>query len=102
LKASEYDAGIYIRTLAEGMPFPKAAHQVNLLEGKEGNIGNVPGASSTGLIKRGEWNAFDITVVADSVSLAINGKEAYKAKGLARAAGYIGLQCEVPKGGQFQ
>jgi hypothetical protein len=102
LKKSDYDAGIYIRTLAAGQPFPKTGYQVNLLEGKEGNIGNLPGASSTGLTKPGEWNAFDITVVGDTVSLAINGKQAYKTAGLKQSAGYIGLQCEVPLGGQFQ
>jgi hypothetical protein len=102
LKKSSYDAGIYIRTLAEGTPFPKTGYQINLLEGKEGNIANLPGASSTGLIKPGEWNAFDITVVGDTVSLEINSKLAYKAPGLKQSAGYIGLQCEVPLGGQFQ
>src|SRR6185369_9270665 len=40
LKAADYDSGIYIRAGGEGAPFPKAAHQVNLLQGKEGNIGN--------------------------------------------------------------
>jgi hypothetical protein len=102
LKESGYDAGIYIRTLAEGAPFPATGYQVNLHEGQEGNIGNLPGASSTGLVKRGQWNAFDITVVGDTVSLAINGKEAYKVGGLKQSTGFIGLQCEVPLGGQFQ
>ncbi len=102
LKKTGYDAGIYIRALAAGQPFPETGYQVNLLAGKEGNIGNLPGASSTGLIKPGEWNAFDITVVGDTVALAINGKQAYKVAGLKQSAGFIGLQCEVPLGGQFQ
>lgn len=102
LQAEKYDAGLYIRTPAEGMPFPKNGYQVNLLQDKEGNIGNLPGAASTGLVKRGEWNAFDITVVGDTVALAINGKPAYKAAGLKNARGYIGIQCEVPLGGQYQ
>jgi len=102
LQSANYDAGIYIRTLPAGKPFPSDGYQVNLLQGKEGNIGNLPGATSTGLIKPGDWNAFDITVVGETVALSINGKEAYKAGGLKHAAGYVGLQCEVPKGGQFQ
>jgi hypothetical protein len=102
LKKTGYDAGIYIRALADGQPFPKTGYQINLLAGQEGNIGNIPGASSTGLIKPGEWNEFDITVVGDTVSLAINGKQAYKVAGLKQSAGFIGLQCEVPQGGQFQ
>src|SRR5262249_32869517 len=35
LKAADYDAGVYIRTLPEGKPFPKTGYQVNLLQGKE-------------------------------------------------------------------
>src|SRR6478735_9073966 len=38
LKKSEYDAGIYIRTPHAGKPFPGDGYQINLLEGKEGNI----------------------------------------------------------------
>jgi len=103
LQAANYDAGIYIRTAAEGKPFPKPSYQINLQQGKEGNIGTLAGASSSGLVKpAGEWNAFDITVVGDTVAVAINGKPAYKTSGLERALGYIGFQVEVPKGGQFQ
>ena len=102
LKPAEFDAGIYIRTEAEGAPFPKVAHQVNLLQGKEGNIGNITGAVSTGLTRPpGEWNTFVITAIGDTVSVEINGKPAYKVPGLKQSIGYIGLQCEVPKGGQF-
>lgn len=101
LKAHEYDAGIYIRTPREGAPFPRGGYQVNLLEGKEGNIGNLPGAASTGLIRPGEWNSFDITVTGDEVATVINGKPAWTASGLKNPSGYVGFQVEVPKGGQF-
>jgi len=74
LKESKYDAGIYVRAGAEGKPFPKVGHQVNLLEGKEGNIGNIPGAVTTGLIKHGDWNTFDILCVGDKVQVTVNGK----------------------------
>lgn len=101
LKAEKYDAGIYIRSSGEGKPFPKPSYQINLLQGKEGNISNLPGASSQGLIKSGDWNTFDITVVGETVGLEINGKPAYKVGGLAAKTGYIGLQVEVPLGGQY-
>lgn len=101
LKAAEYDAGIYIRTPGDGAPFPKNGYQVNLLQGKEGNIGNLPGAASTGLIKAGEWNAFDIAVTGDRVAMVINGQKAWEAAGLKNRTGYVGFQVEVPKGGQF-
>jgi hypothetical protein len=101
LKAHDYDAGVYIRTTNASQPFPKPSYQINLLEGKEGNIGTLPGAASTGLVKPGQWNTFDITVVGDTVALKINGKPAYKVGGLAAKSGYIGFQVEVIKGGQF-
>lgn len=101
LQSANYDAGIYIRSAREGKPFPKPAYQVNLLQGKEGNIGNLPGAESVGLIKAGDWNVFDLHVVGDKVSLKINGQPAYSVGGLQQLDGYIGFQVEVPKGGQF-
>jgi hypothetical protein len=102
LQMKEYDAGIYIRSSAEGKPFPKPSYQVNLLEGKEGNIGTLPGAVSMGLAKpAGQWNSFDITVKEDTVSLRINDKPAYEVAGLKEPQGHIGFQVEVPKGGQF-
>jgi hypothetical protein len=102
LQAENYDAGIYLRAGAHGKPFPRRAWQVNLLEGKEGHIGKLPGAESQGLVKpAGEWNKFEITVVGDTVSLVVNGQPAYKVGGINEPRGYIGLQVEVPKGGQF-
>lgn len=102
LKMKKYDAGIYIRTLRGGKPFPRKSYQANLLEGKVGNIGNLKGASSKGLAKpAGQWNTFDITVVGETVEMVINGKQAYKVGGIKNPTGYIGLQCEVPLGGQF-
>ncbi|MDB5348607.1 MAG: hypothetical protein JWP89_6984 [Schlesneria sp.] len=101
LQAEKYDAGIYIRASRDGKPSPKPAYQVNLLQNKEGNIGSLPGAESSGLVKEGEWNAFDLRVVGDSVSLKINGQQAYTAAGLKQPDGYIGFQVEVPVGGQF-
>lgn len=101
LQASKYDAGIFIRSANGGEPYPKESYQINLLQGKEGNIGSLPGASSTGLVKDGDWNAFDITVVGDTVALEINGKPAYKVGGLKALTGYIGFQIEVPLGGQY-
>lgn len=101
LQAANYDAGIYIRSSRDGKPFPKPSYQVNLLQGKEGNIGTLPGAESSGLVKPGEWNAFDLRVVGDTVSLKINDRPAYSVGGLEQRDGYIGFQVEVPKGGQF-
>jgi hypothetical protein len=101
LQASKYDAGIFIRSANGGEPYPKQSYQINLLQGKEGNIGSLPGASSTGLVKDGDWNAFDITVVGETVALEINGKPAYKVGGLKPLTGYIGFQIEVPLGGQY-
>lgn len=101
LKDADYDAGIYLRAQADGKPFPKHGYQVNLLQGKEGNIHNLPGAASSGLIRSGEWNTFDITCRGETVSLKINGQPAYSVSGATIPSGYVGIQVEVPKGGQF-
>ena len=102
LKPAEYDAGIYIRSSREGKPFPKSGYQVNMLDGKEGNIPNIPGAESKGLAKPvGEWNTFDLHVMGTEASLKINGKPAWQASGLAQRDGWFGFQVEVPNGGQF-
>src|SRR6478736_4297418 len=101
-RPSNYDSGIYIRAdlPAEGKPWP-ARYQVNLKQGAEGNVANLAGATSKGLIKEGEWNHFKITAKGDTAELEINGKPAWKASGLENADGYIGLQSEVDGGGQF-
>jgi hypothetical protein len=101
LQAQAYDAGIYLRAHPGGKPFAKRGYQANMLQGKEGNIGNLPGAESTGLICAGDWNSFDITVVGERVTMVINGCPAYSVAGLKEPSGHVGIQCEVPKGGQF-
>jgi len=102
LKSENYDAGIYLRADATGTPFPRRGYQVNLLQGHEGNIKALPGAASSGLVKpAGQWNTFDITVLGETVAMVINGKPAYKVGGLTIPRGSIGIQVEVPKGGQF-
>ena len=101
LQADGYDAGIYLRASAEGRPFPKQGYQVNLLQGREGHINNLPGATTSGLIRPGEWNTFDITCRGETVSLEINGQPAYTVRGATIPQGYLGIQIEVPKGGQF-
>ncbi len=101
LKADTYDAGIYLRAQRDGAPFPKKGYQANLLQGKEGNIGSLLGAESKGLVRPGEWNAFDITVIGDRVMMVINGCPAYSVGGIKEPVGHVGIQVEVPKGGQF-
>ncbi len=51
-----------------GGTLSQGAYQINLLDGKEGNLTTIPAASSTGLVKRGEWNAFDVEVIGDTAS----------------------------------
>lgn len=101
LKEKDYDAGIYIRSPLGGKPFPRG-YQVNMLDGKEGNVPNFPKAQSSGLAKpAGEWNVFDLRVVGETASLKINGKPAWETDGLTELDGYIGFQVEVPNGGQY-
>jgi len=101
LKPDRWDSGIYFRynTVPKGRPWP-ARYQANMRQGMEGNVG-LPGATSTGLIKPGQWNHFKLKVVGTKAEMVINGKPAWKADGVQVPEGYISLQAEVPFGGEF-
>jgi hypothetical protein len=102
LKAEKWDSGIYIRSELPptGKHWPQR-YQVNLLAGGEGNLLGIKGATSTGLVKPGDWNRFKLTVIGPKAELEINGQPAWKAEGLEPKTGYIGIQSEVTQGGSF-
>jgi hypothetical protein len=102
-KTEMYDSGIYIRAEepAEGKKFPDR-FQINLKQGDELNLIRFPKARSTGLVKPGEWNKVKLTVRGDQAQMEINGQAAWKTDGLEVKDGYVGLQVEVPLGGQFE
>jgi len=97
-----WDSGVYFRYLEvpKGRPWPNR-YQTNLFRGQEGNVGGLKNATSKGLVKDGQWNLFKLTVQGTKAALEINGKPAWEADGLAEPKGYISLQAEVPRGGQF-
>jgi hypothetical protein len=102
-KTEMYDSGIYIRAEEPmmGKKFPDR-FQINLKQGDELNLIRFPKARSTGLVKPGEWNKVKLTVRGDQAQMEINGQEAWKTDGLEVKDGYVGLQVEVPLGGQFE
>jgi hypothetical protein len=102
-RADKYDSGIYFRADLpdEGRPWP-SRYQMNLQQGHEGNVGGLDGAQSSGLIKPGTWNHFQLTVVGDTAELEINGHQAWKVAGIENPDGYIALQSEVDGGGQHE
>lgn len=104
LKEKNWDSGIYIRCPDPDpngkRPWPQK-YQVNLRQGDEGNMAELPAARSKGLCKDREWNHFKLTVKGTACELEINGKPAWKADGLEVPSGFISLQAEVPGGGQF-
>ncbi|MCX7825561.1 MAG: DUF1080 domain-containing protein [Verrucomicrobiae bacterium] len=104
LKPDKWDSGIYFRydTIPPNRHWP-VRYQANLLKGQEGNVGGLQGAKSEGLIKPGDWNRFKLTVRGTRAEMEINGKPAWKADGLeGPKEGYIGIQAEVPNGGQHR
>ena len=103
LKKEKWDAGIYFRfsQLPKKGPWP-ARYQANLLQGREGNVNGLPTAKSSGLVKPGEWNSLRLTVVGGNAKLEMNGKMAWKSVGVKEPSGFIGIQVEVPGGGQFE
>ncbi|MHC4430961.1 MAG: 3-keto-disaccharide hydrolase [Planctomycetota bacterium] len=104
LRNNRWDSGVYFRydSVPEGRPWPNR-YQVNLRQGMEGNVGDLDGAQSEGLVNDGEWNKFKLTVQATKAALEINGKGAWQADGLGDPQeGFIALQAEVPGGGQYR
>jgi len=104
LRDDKWDSGVYFRydSVPEIRAWPEC-YQVNLQQGREGNIGDLEGAESEGLTKDGQWNQFKLTVRGTKVSLEINGKPAWQADGLeGPEEGFIALQAEVPGGGQYR
>ncbi|MBP90217.1 MAG: hypothetical protein CMJ64_26500 [Planctomycetaceae bacterium] len=99
----KWDSGIYIRCdLPSGdRPWPKQ-YQINLLQGDEGNLIGFPQGRSKGLVKAGEWNRMKLTARGESAAMEINGQAAWSVTGLEQSQGYIGIQCEVPGGGEFE
>ena len=102
-KANQYDSGVYIRAVATK---PKqswpAKNQINLRQDLMGNIKEIKETvPRLDLVKPGEWNHFRVTVVGTTATLEINDKLAWKIDQMKPPTGYIGLQCEVPGGGQF-
>ena len=103
-KKDAWDSGIYFRAEEppQGRPWP-TRYQANLKQGQEGDVGGLKGATGgSKLTKPAEWNHFKLTAVGRTASLEVNGKPAWKVDGLEAADGYIGLQAEVPLGGEFE
>jgi hypothetical protein len=101
LQKEFWDSGVYFRydSIPENKPWPKQ-YQVNLRTEQEGNVGKT--CVNKEPIKVGEWNKFKLTVKGSTMELEVNGKPAWKSDELETAKGYISLQAEVPKGGQFR
>ena len=102
-KPAKWDSGIYIRSElpAAGKPWPDR-YQINLSEGEEGRLVGTDVRAPRDLIRKGDWNRFVITARGKELSLEINGKPAWKHAGIEAADGFIGLQSEVPAGGEFE
>ncbi len=100
-----WDSGVYFRCDAppesEKRPWPER-YQVNLRKGMEGNVSDLAGAKSEGLVRPGQWNEMKLTCIGRTARLEINGKPAWEAEGLEQAEGIIALQAETPGGGQFE
>jgi predicted alpha-1,2-mannosidase len=102
LKPDHWDSGVFFRC-GDAPPhrhWPQL-YQANLRKGIEGDVAELKEARSTGLTRPGQWNHFRLTLSGTTARLEINGRPAWTAGGVADVAGYIGLQAEIPGGGQF-
>lgn len=102
-KEEAWDSGIYFRAglPPEGRPWP-VRYQVNLAAGQEGAVRGLEGTARSDLVMPGQWNRFVLRVVGRRASLEINGKPAWEIDSIEESEGYVGLQAEVPNGGQVE
>ncbi len=86
-----YDSGFYIRSGKN-----VGANQIQLGQGGEGSLGGVQGAKAVPKMHKppGEWNAWEVTCVADRVTFVVNGERAWEGTGFQAEKGYFGIQAE--------
>lgn len=91
-------SGIFLKAGMTGNPAPTGAVELNMGPGDNfGNIGGMGGTRTRAdLIKRNDWNVYQVTVQGGAVTLAINGTVAWEAgqSPMLAQPGYIGIQAE--------
>jgi hypothetical protein len=102
-KTEKYDSGIYFRCELppEGKPFP-SRYQVNLKQGDEANLIGFPQGKCQGIVKPGEWNKLKLRVDGEAAEMVINDQPAWQVNGITAADGQLGIQVEVPLGGEYE
>ncbi len=102
-KPEKFDSGVFFRANlpAAGKPWP-TNYQINLLDGQEGTLVYHKLGKAAGLAKAGEWNRMRLSATGATAVLEVNGKPAWKVEDLKNLDGHIGIQVEVPGGGQFE
>ena len=102
LASEQYDSGMYFRYegIPEGRPWPRR-YQVNLRFDMMGDLGGFEDGKNEVPIKVGDWNHFELTVKGSTAALKVNGTPSWKVEGIEKPEGFIGIQAEVPNGGQF-
>jgi hypothetical protein len=100
-QAEKYDSGVYFRS---PMPLPKGRRwpnqwQVNLLQGKEGELVGHKQGKAAGLAQNGEWNKLRLTSSGKTAEATVNGKPAWKVEDIEPAAGTSGCRSRCPAAG---
>lgn len=103
VKAEQFDSGVYFRAdlPRKGQNWPDK-YQINLKQGEEGSLVGSRQGRVKGVAKAGEWNRMKLTCVGKNAELEVNGQPGWKLETIDPAQGYVGLQVEVPNGGQFE
>jgi hypothetical protein len=95
-QTADSDAGIFVKAKPgdKGNPFP-ASPQLSMGPGSD--FGSLLGKkSATELIKRGDWNTYQLTVRDGVATVAVNGKVAWDmvASPMLSGPGHVGIQVE--------
>jgi hypothetical protein len=95
--SEKYDSGIFVRSGAEGKPWPDGGWQINLKSNQLGALVKgsrtvVPAESDPEPVNK--WVKFRIEVKGKKIVLFVNGEKAWESDALDRESGFIGIEAE--------
>lgn len=95
--AEKYDSGFFIRSGAEGKPWPDGGWQINLKSNQLGGLikgsrNVVPAENDPEPINK--WVKFRMEVKGKKITLFVNGEKSWESDALDRDSGFIGIEAE--------
>lgn len=93
----KYDSGIFVRSGAEGKPWPDGGWQINIKGNQMGALlkgSRIVVPAENEPEPTNKWVKFRIEVKGKKITLFVNGEKAWENEALDRESGYIGIEAE--------